>query len=167
MIQRDLLGSDEARSLQVYPGNRPWLSLVWAMAEVQAQTATGAPPLEAERTHDERSLSVALHQQKLLHRFRKLAEQMRWHYGQIVNGRKIQVPFPYFHLLQVLIAFNLLMISYATVPLASWPLSLLANVLCAVTVLGMRTVAIMLSDPFGKDKCGLPVNPTRRPALAF
>ena len=35
------------------------------------------------------------------------------------------VPFPYFHLLNFLIVFNLLMLSYAIVPLASWPLAVL------------------------------------------
>ena len=135
-------------------------------------------------------LQNTMAREKLLDRFRKLAEQMRWHYGQIINGRKMQVcaihlcllctpccpaaaprltsppshtrscfsrhshlltlstpplsrsrpscplyvryqvPFPYFHLLQLLIVFNLTLISYASVPLAAWPLSMLANLVC-------------------------------------
>ena len=145
MISRGLLGVDEARTLQSYPGNQPWLCLCWSLSEVQAQIGASADGDRAD------SLAFSLPKEKLLERFRKLAQQMRWHYGQIINGRRLTVPFPYFHLLQMLIIFNLLMISYASVPLAAWPLTLLANVFTTVTVLGMRTVAIFLSDPFGDD----------------
>ena len=37
IIERGLLGRDEARTLQTYPGNQPWLALCWGVAEIRAQ----------------------------------------------------------------------------------------------------------------------------------
>jgi len=157
MVQRGLIGRVEARALQAYPGNQPWLALVWAVSEVDAQ-------LTASMHMERADVATRMRYGKVLERFRKLAEQMRAHFGQIVNGRHMLVPFPYFHLLNILIVFNLIMISYATVTLSAWPIALLATLFCSCTVLGMRAVAIMLSDPFGKDKEDFDLEPLMRAA---
>ena len=85
MMERGLLGGDEMRALQSYPGNQPWLALCWAVTEVTAQVHA-----EAKK---EDGMAEVLARDRLFERFRELAEKMRWHYGQIINGRKMQVPF--------------------------------------------------------------------------
>lgn len=181
LMARDLLGADEARTLQAYPGNKPWLALTWALVEVQGQlgvapddTSTGSHAAtdgdegvhahgNAARTFGKLSTGaeIAQHlmQHELLERFRKLALALRFHYGQINNGRKLQVPFPYFHLVNMLIVFNLLMIAYAVVPLAAWPIGIIAVATASFTIIGMRSVAIGLSDPFGKDQVDFDLEP--------
>ena len=49
-------------------------------------------------------------------------------------------------------------------PLAAWPLTLLCNVCAAFFILGVRTVAIFLSDPFGKDLIDFDLEPLMRAA---
>lgn len=159
MIERGLLGRNEAHTLQTYPGNQPWLCLVWAVVEVQTQLKVAALA-----NGEANNMVAGLHMKSHEKQFHALAEELRAQYGQILHGRKLHVPFPYFHLLAVLIVFNLVMISYSSVTLAAWPLSFIANVFFSAMVLGMRTVAIMLSDPFGQDKVDLDVEPLMRSA---
>lgn len=78
----------------------------------------------------------------------------------------VQVPFPYFHLLNLLVLFNLVMISYAATSLACWPLSLLTVICATFVVLGMRTVAIALSDPFGHDLTDFALEPFMKTAYS-
>ena len=64
----------------------------------------------------------------------------------------LQVPFPYFHLLNVIMMANCLLVSYALVAVASWPISTFAIAVFTSIVLGMRALAISMSDPFGGDE---------------
>ena len=102
MMERGLLGGDEMRALQSYPGNQPWLALCWAVAEVQAQE-------KANKVQGgEEGIAEALARDRLLERFREITEKMRWHYGQIINGRKMQVPTSTWHLHLLLTSLALL-----------------------------------------------------------
>lgn len=172
MVERGLLGDGEITQLRSYKGNQSWLCLAWALEEAEAQirretarraktsrcpaSADGSDPAPPSE-HEMLAEYIAMHE--TIQHFRDEAEDIRMHCGQIANWRRMQVPFPYFHLLNLLVLFNLVMISYAAVPLTCWPLSLLAVFAATFTILGMRCVAIALSDPFGHDLTDFALEP--------
>jgi len=71
------------------------------------------------------------------------------------------VPFPYFHALTVLLVFNLGLINYALVAtvIFEWYLTLIVYGILCLFFLGLREVAICMSDPFGDDDVDFNLEP--------
>ena len=141
IVERGLLGAREGRWLEKYAGFKPWQCLTWAIDEVFAQIEL-LPP----------SASEPLRKELLRQEFRQLAIQMRYHMGQINELRRMQVPFPYFHMINLILLCNLVLVAYAAVPLAWWPFSFFIVGLLSIFLIGMRSIALKLSNPFGTNK---------------
>jgi hypothetical protein len=52
----------------------------------------------------------------------------------------------------MIMTINCLLVAYATVEIATWPLSVIIVFSFTSCLLGMRALAISLSDPFGGDE---------------
>ena len=149
IVERNLLSVDEVRQLKDYKGMKPFLAVVWALDEAQA--------LVREKARADESLHHDLGQgmrDELIHQqFRDVAFQFRGHCGQIVNLLKQPVPFPYFHLLSMMLLIQLLMIAYALAspPSASPYFTIPVMVIISIVLVGMRSLAVQLSNPFGND----------------
>ena len=137
MGARELLSAGELEVLKAYKGFKPFLAVSWGLDAAKAMCAqTG------ERDNGWSSWQ-----------FREVAFKFRGHCGQIINLLKQPVPFPYFHLLNVIMLLQLLLLSYA---LAGFPLiapyfSTTIIGFSTVVLLGMRGLAVQLSNPFGND----------------
>lgn len=94
----------------------------------------------------------AMYKEQVLADFRRCAVELRSHMGAINELQRMQVPFPYFHLINLILLANLVLVSYVTVPFASWPLSIPIVASLALFLIGMRSIALKLSNPFGTNK---------------
>ena len=65
--------------------------------------------------------------------------------------RRQPVPWAYFHLLNLMSFLTLLLVSYMLVFLASWPVTLPVHMIICLIVLGLKNLAVAMSDPFGDD----------------
>jgi len=155
---RNLLKRSEIELLMAYTGYKPFLPLVWALAEVEdALLPKPVDKPDASRAELEQLRKQANAERyvvsDLLSNFRELAFAFRGHCGQITNWLKQPVPFPYFHVLTVLLVIDLMLISYALVNLEGtpWYLTSLVYVICCFAFLGLREVAVAMSNPFGDD----------------
>lgn len=151
---RHLLNDAEISSLVAFGGYKPFLPLVWALAEVEdallapvtnhrsTLSGTGPPDANMER----------FRVSDLLSDFRELSFAFRGHCGAITSWMNNPVPFPYFHGLTLLVLFDLLLISYTLVDLGFDPyFTALTFFFICLVFLGLREVAVAMSDPFGDD----------------
>jgi len=153
IIKRSLLKANEIEILKTYTGYKPFLPLVWALAEVEDALL---PKIKgANATNDEkRMISEERYRvSDLLSNFRELCFTFRGHCGQINNWLKQPVPFPYFHVLTLLLVLDMSLISYglATMLSTSIPFAVLVYVVILLAFLGLKEVAVAMSDPFGDD----------------
>jgi predicted membrane chloride channel (bestrophin family) len=139
---RQLLSKDEIKSLKDYKGFRPFLAIYWALEEAKAQ-------MQSNKKGEDMTESIRVGLQ--LSQLRDAAFGFRGHCGQIVNLLKQPVPFPYFHLLNVMLMINLIALAYGIVSLAWFPYTVLMMALISIVLIGMRSLAVQLSDPFGDD----------------
>jgi hypothetical protein len=144
MLARDLLSADEVATLRAYKGFKPFLALSWAVEEA-AGLLEEAARCDRSRHHD---LGQGTRDEIVLAQFREAAFKFRGHCGQIVNLLKQPVPFPYFHLLNVILVAQLLLLSYALATSGSLhpSLSIIVLVFISVVILGMRGLAVQLSS---------------------
>jgi len=149
ITERNLLTKDEIALLKDYKGYKPFLPLIWAMAEVEAALLTDP---ETGTTVDAKDLNARFSVSDLLSNFRELAFTFRGHCGQITNWLNQPVPFPYFHVLTALLILDLLLISYAFVTMMFHAAitSCIYFVICTI-FLGLKEVAVAMSNPFGDD----------------
>lgn len=145
IVARDLLTDDECATLKEYKGFKPWVAMCWSLDDVEQ--------LVQRDSHDAGRPPDGVREMLALQEFRDVAFRFRTNAGQIFNLLKQPVPFPYFHLLNCILLVQLLLISYA---LAIFPtiapyfsVSILAFV--TIVLLGMRGLAVQLSNPFGDD----------------
>jgi predicted membrane chloride channel (bestrophin family) len=144
IIMRDLLTDDEVEKLRRYKGLKPFIAICWGVDHAKSMLRH-----EANRHfRSEQAEEIAIMQ------FREVAFKFRGHCGQILNLLKQPVPFPYFHLLNLIMFTQLSILSYAFVGVddlsPGWSLALLAFI--TVVLLGMRGLAVQLSNPFGNDE---------------
>ena len=153
MIERGVVGAREARWLARYAGFKPWLLLSWGLVEVGTQIdgLAASAPAGADATSAREALRRRV-LAGLVEEFRASACALRFHMGQINALREMQTPFPYFHMLNLLLVLNLLLLAYISVPLCAWPLSSFIVTIMAIYLLGMRAIAIKLADPFGTNR---------------
>ena len=183
IVDRQLLSTEEIAIVQQYKGNQQFLMVVWALDEVEHGLRSAVRPTA---TPDAASGEVfdAFGGDRycvgdLLSAFRDLAFTFRGHCGQINNWMNQPVPFPYFHILTVLLQVDLLLISCTPLPAphgpclrampsgrlrraadscvcneaegASTPFTAVVYFVICLVFLGLREVAIAMSDPFGVD----------------
>ncbi|KAL1506980.1 hypothetical protein AB1Y20_007844 [Prymnesium parvum] len=135
---RQLLTDGEISTLKNYKGYLPFLPVQWAMLEAEKQ-------LLMEDPTDSKSETL-LHQQ-----LQEKAFAFRGHCGQITNLLKQPVPFPYFHVLNLMIVVTLTLVAYMLVPMGIWPLTMIIQFVASLVLLGLKEVAVCLADPFGDD----------------
>jgi len=142
----------EIEVLQKYAAFKPLLPLSWALDEVKRELIARGGGDGGGREFSAMP-QVAVHAQ-----FQACAFRLRGHMNTIVNLLKQPVPFPYFHVLKLLLLVGLFIVSYAIVgletgDLTAWTaaLSLFAfSVVCAIMI-GLQEIAVAMSDPFGDD----------------
>jgi predicted membrane chloride channel (bestrophin family) len=132
IVLRQLLSESEVCLLKAYKGFRPFLAVCWALESAQTMCASAGQHGDGWTAWQ----------------FREVAFKFRGHCGQIVNLLKQPVPFPYFHLLNVIMLLQLLLLSYA---LACFPqiapyFSILILVFATAVLIGMRGLAVQLSN---------------------
>ena len=138
ILERNLLTPLEMQRIRAYKGFKPYLPLVWAQREVSVaiEASDNLPRCDA----------------MLMHHFRDLAFVFRGHCGQITNELIEPVPFPYFHMLTLLLFADLLAISWSLVTLGFHPLlTVLIYMLLCLLFIGLKEVAVQMSNPFGDD----------------
>jgi len=149
--KRNLLKQSEIAALKNFTGYKPFLPLVWALGEVE-DALLPKPDGDASEVEVERANMERFRVSDLLSNFRELAFTFRGHCGQISNWLKQPVPFPYFHVLTLLLVLDLLLISYGLVTLNfTWYLTAVIYTIICLIFLGLKEVAVAMSDPFGDD----------------
>eukprot|EP00322_Chrysochromulina_rotalis_P010403 CAMPEP_0115868434 /NCGR_PEP_ID=MMETSP0287-20121206/21294_1 /TAXON_ID=412157 /ORGANISM="Chrysochromulina rotalis, Strain UIO044" /LENGTH=441 /DNA_ID=CAMNT_0003323095 /DNA_START=55 /DNA_END=1380 /DNA_ORIENTATION=+ len=147
IVDRNMLTGHEVDVLKKYSGFKPYLALTWALTEAQSQ-------VENKMRTDEsmnRDLGQGMREELLNGQFREVAFKFRGHCGQIINLLKEPVPFPYFHLLNVMLMMQLSITAYALAVKVEWQFSVIMMAIVSVVLLGMRGLAVQLSNPFGND----------------
>jgi len=149
ILTRRLLSPHEKEVISSYGGQKYFMLLVWAMQEVEAAIARDATDATDARTAD------------LLNSFREEAFKFRGHCGQITNWLIQPVPFPYFHLIQLFMLFNLFLYSYTLVSDETMAGALGCFIYCVYVLMlfGLKEVAVAMSDPFGDDDIDFDLEP--------
>ena len=181
MIRRHgFLSRDEIARLQRYKGSKSFLPAVWALAEVRtalkAKLArvtkpqpqqplppsdlvppeTKGPAKKPSAAAEHEAESALLHTPAAMHVFEDFENcvlKLKGHCGASLNLLKMPVPFAYFHVLKFLLIVSLAMTSYALVELedAQYALSVIVFTLICIITIGLQSVAVAMSDPFGGD----------------
>ena len=121
---RDLLTPREIETLKAYKGFKPFLPIFWGLKEIRQQLHSGPDdPLWNVFEFEE---------------FLRTAFTLRGHCSQIVNLLKQPVPWPYFHMLNLLTFLVLVLVSYGLVGLAWWPISLVVHAIICLIFIGAR-----------------------------
>jgi len=81
---------------------------------------------------------------------------MREDQQELLNTAALPIPFQYYHLLNAMVLFNLILWGYAMAICESCFASLI-YVMCSLIFMGMLELADELSDPFGDDPVDFPV----------
>lgn len=148
MAKRSLLSQEEIGVLKAYKGMKPFLPCNWALLEVEGILVQSARQSAAAGT-----VLDATRHELILSQFREVIFKFRGHCGQIVNLLKQPVPFPYFHLLNVILLSQLVLLAYGlgTMSNIAYYFSIPIMVFVTIVLLGMRGLAVQLSNPFGTD----------------
>ena len=163
MRSHQLLTESEIKALQTYGGARHFLPMTWALAEVESVLAA-VPPADFGGGDDGPACTSVVPNSEhakaaVLNTFRTLTLEMRGYCGHITQFLKQPVPFPYFQFLVVLIGIDLFLISYGLTTLDfHWLLTLFIYVVIQTAFLGLKEVAVAMSDPFGDDDVDFDAN---------
>lgn len=76
--------------------------------------------------------------------------------GVLYDYTAMPVPFAFFHVLNFILFIYMLLVAY-TYTMFSYYYSIIGVFLTALSLLGLRELAIVLSDPLGNDDIDLPV----------
>jgi predicted membrane chloride channel (bestrophin family) len=79
------------------------------------------------------------------------AFDIRGHMSQIINGLKQPVPWPYFHLLNLMVLVTLSLVAYGLVGYGNPILTFFIHCIICTIFIGMKNLAVAMSDPFGDD----------------
>ena len=145
MVNRHLLTSTEVEYLKAYEGYKPFLPLVWALAEAETALVgeariTNLTASERYRVHD------------ILKEFRDLTFTFRGHCGQIQQWIAQPTPFPYYHALNFVLIFVLAIFSYGLVTFRFHEaLTVWVYVTICLIFLGLKESAVAMNYPFGTD----------------
>lgn len=171
---RKLLTINEIKAVQFFKGFQPWLLQVWALKSAKqgflqkalidrqaaeaAATKTALPVdkkgrLEITRLADvpDGPLPAAYNDME------KLVVKLREHMSYVSNARLNPIPFPYFHLVNLMMMINFLMLAYA---LTAFNSIMTIPVFFGVVLMlnGVREVSICFASPFFDEEVGFDVN---------
>ena len=148
VVDRCMLTRNEVAALKKYGGFKPYIAITWAMEEARSQT-------EAQSRSDEslnRDLGQGMREEIIHSQFREVAFRFRAHCSQIISLLQEPVPFPYFHLLNVMIFMQLCLTAYtlaARFGPNEWYFATAVMVLISIFLLGIQGLAVQLSNPIG------------------
>ena len=98
---------------------KPFLPVYWAFQEIKAQ-------LQPDRSSDNPLTQRAMWNMLRWEEFLRVGLEMRAHCSQIAQLLQQPVPWPYFHILNLMTIIVLVLVSYGLVGMAPWPISLVA-----------------------------------------
>lgn len=79
---------------------------------------------------------------------------------------KLMVPFPYFHILNLMVSVNLVLWAYCMAASMSYT-SIFTYLLAEIVFMGMLVLASEMADPFGEDKVDFPLADWLRETVEF
>jgi len=149
---KGLLTEEEIEVVKAFPGHKVLLLLHWTQRVAMAAVASEA--VGKKYSPPEKSAITG----RIFSLLNSIAADLR----NVSNTLNLPIPFPYFHLLNLLIFFSLMVaglcccifaarVEATTYCVAIGPLAVIAFVL-----IGMRTLSTALSDPFGTDDVDFP-----------
>ena len=155
MIARNLITETEAEKLAKYAGFKPLVALVWAIDGRSTSSASGRRRRRRATATSGRACEIEV----ILQQFREVAFKFRGHCGQIVNLLSQPIPFPYFHLLHVIMLCQLLLLAYTlgTYDGLEFYLAIPSMGIITTILIGLRSLAAQLSNPFGDDLTDFPL----------
>ena len=98
--RHSLLTKEEQAYLQEYRGSRPHLAAAWALAEVKAAILQ---PKEGERYDPNHSQLQTIADLTVYNSFKAVFEEFVRHCGASLEVLNQPVPFPYFHVLKLML----------------------------------------------------------------
>jgi len=137
ILERQMLTPEEKNLVETYQGFAPLLQITWALQEVKCQLqAYETVPLPLSHTWKE---------------FCELGFKLRQDMSLVVNLLKQPVPYPYFHLLNLMVLLTLSLVAYGLVGNAHPVITMAVHAIVCVIFIGMKNQAIAMADPFGHD----------------
>jgi len=156
MRRARIFTKEEVAVLSEHTGFRPLLATTWALNEVKLAI------LSAETDEAKRSavsggamkVLTSMPQISVFNEFLHTARILVDHASDSMEVLRQPVPFPYFHIVKLLLLIAMLILSYALIVLegpTGAVLSLAIYFVSCVVMLGVQEIAIGMSDPFGLD----------------
>jgi len=136
---RNLITPDEVVRVKAYKGFSPFLPVYWGLCECREQLWINGPG----KTTQSEVLKMQMLEDKAL--------KFRGHCSQIINQLKQPVPWPYFHILNLILTVALITLAYSLVSLGHIAVTFPVLTVYMIGVLGLKSVAVQLADPFGTD----------------
>ena len=84
--------------------------------------------------------------------FQAVAYDLRKHCSEIYATLRQPVPFAYFHLLNLMVIVNLLLLAYGMAGLGPAPVTIACFTIVCVVFIGLRDLAVSMANPFGEDE---------------
>jgi len=172
--EQNLLTQDECDQLDIYQGPLPTLCATWALDEVKA--ALVQDQLDCDPRHDTLETRVAAKTGQLIsqprltvyNRFEDLAREFTGLTGATMELLSQPVPFPYFHVLKILLLVALAILGYSLIDLLEAHVLLSPSVyaVSCFIMIGLQQIAIAMSDPFGDDDVDFDLQAFKRSALS-
>ena len=150
MRRSNLFSRAEIATLQKYRGYRPFLAASWALNEVKLGILKDRPETPGGPI---KSVLTTMPQLTVFSNFNLIMQEFSGHCIATMEVLQQPVPFPYFHVLKLLLLVSLLILSYALIELlkANVVLSLTCYMVTCMIMIGLQQIAIGMSDPFGND----------------
>lgn len=148
IVKRGLLTKAEAEQLQLYPARSIEQVLVlaaWAMQIVDKA-------LEDDVFWEGRSMRIAHTHNRLQDHMNDILRAIH----EIGDVLALPIPFPYYHVMNVVLIFNLLVLSVITASFATYQ-TVFPVVVSLMFFLGLREVSGSLADPFNGEDSDFPI----------
>ena len=151
MRRSNLFSRAEIATLQKYRGYKPFLAASWALNEVKLAILKDRPETPGGPM---KSVLTSMPQLTIFNMYNAIVQDFSAHCSATMEVLNQPVPFPYFHVLKLLLLLGLLILSYALIELleANVVLSLFCYVITCTIMIGLEQIAIAMSDPFGFDE---------------
>lgn len=151
MRRSNLFTRSEITTLDKYRGYKSIQAVTWSLQEVRIAILKGWPEKESGPL---KSKLTTMPQLTIFSHFERVAEELITNFSQTQEILNQPVPFPYFHVLKLLLLVALLILSYAMIELlyANVFLSLTCYTVACIIMIGLEQIAIGMSDPFGLDE---------------
>ena len=106
----------------------------------RAESGGGVPPLSADPTCGVgvAAQGLSLFANFAYNDFQSVAHEMRSHCSQIYSTLRQPVPFAYFHLLNLMVIVNLLLLAYGMAGLAPPPVTIVCFTISCIVFIGLR-----------------------------